>query len=196
MQGILEFPDPAGSPISGEMVQLRPLCTADVKDLESAAGDCGIFQWFIDGWIIQKFGVGTYVYKLLEEQRAHTSVPFTVWHLEERRAIGVTRLYNIEKRSRTVEVATWYANDFHRTRVNTESKFLLLRHTFETLGFQRAGFEIDKRKRALKSKAHEKLAPSKKVSAATTWCWPMVTCAPPSCSASFAKSGHQGSNVT
>ncbi|MEX0931646.1 MAG: GNAT family protein [Candidatus Paceibacterota bacterium] len=145
MQPILNFPDPPGSPLNGELIQLRLLSSADTHDLKQAAEDCSIFKWFIDGWIILKHGMEAYVYKLLEEQAQEISLPFVVWHLQERRAIGVTRLYNIEKRHLSCEVASWYAKDFHRTRVNTEAKFLLLRYIFTTLRLSRVSFEIDER---------------------------------------------------
>lgn len=145
MHPILQFPDPNSQDLTGEFVQLRPLNTADTADLVKAGADEKIFNWFIDGWIILKHGMPTYIYHLLEERRQNISIPFTVYHRESRRAVGVTRLYNIEHRSRTAEIATWYEGNWHRTRVNTESKFLLLRYAFEVLNFIRVAFEIDER---------------------------------------------------
>ncbi|MFZ5911980.1 MAG: GNAT family N-acetyltransferase, partial [Chloroflexota bacterium] len=40
---------------------------------------------------------------------------------------------------------TWYGRAFRRTAVNTESKYLLLRHAFETLGCIRVQFKADLR---------------------------------------------------
>jgi RimJ/RimL family protein N-acetyltransferase len=48
-------------------------------------------------------------------------------------AIGSTRLFDIEPAHRKMEIGwTWIAQRFWRTHVNTESKYLLLRHAFET----------------------------------------------------------------
>ncbi|MGH6628552.1 MAG: GNAT family N-acetyltransferase, partial [Burkholderiales bacterium] len=38
---------------------------------------------------------------------------------------------------------TWYGRDFQRTAVNTETKYLLLRHAFETLACIRVEFKTD-----------------------------------------------------
>ena len=41
--------------------------------------------------------------------------------------------------------STWLAPEFRRTRINTECKYLLLRHAFETLGAIRVQFKTDSR---------------------------------------------------
>jgi RimJ/RimL family protein N-acetyltransferase len=38
---------------------------------------------------------------------------------------------------------TWIARDWQRTGVNTEAKYLLLRHAFETLGCNRVELKTD-----------------------------------------------------
>jgi RimJ/RimL family protein N-acetyltransferase len=40
---------------------------------------------------------------------------------------------------------TWYGTEFQRTAVNTECKYLLLRHAFETLGCIRVQLKTDRR---------------------------------------------------
>jgi RimJ/RimL family protein N-acetyltransferase len=40
---------------------------------------------------------------------------------------------------------TWYGSDFQRTVVNTECKYLLLSHAFETLGCIRVQLKTDQR---------------------------------------------------
>jgi len=58
--------------------------------------------------------------------------------------VGSTRYGSIDKTHRRVEIGwTWYGRDFQRTAVNTESKYLLLRHAFETLGCIRVEFKTD-----------------------------------------------------
>jgi N-acetyltransferase len=46
--------------------------------------------------------------------------------------IGSTRFMNIDRVNRRVEIgSTWIAPRWQRTAVNTEAKFLMLRHAFE-----------------------------------------------------------------
>ena len=46
--------------------------------------------------------------------------------------IGSTRFMNIDRANRRVEIgSTWIAPPWQRTAVNTEAKYLMLRHAFE-----------------------------------------------------------------
>jgi RimJ/RimL family protein N-acetyltransferase len=48
------------------------------------------------------------------------------------RTIGSTRFMNIDRVNRRVEIgSTWIAPQWQRTAVNTEAKYLMLRHAFE-----------------------------------------------------------------
>jgi RimJ/RimL family protein N-acetyltransferase len=60
--------------------------------------------------------------------------------------IGSTRYMNIRRRDRGLEIGyTFVARAYQRTAVNTESKYLLLQHAFETLGVIRVEFKTDAR---------------------------------------------------
>jgi RimJ/RimL family protein N-acetyltransferase len=51
---------------------------------------------------------------------------------------GCTRYSTIDLPNRHVEIGwTWVGRPFQRTYVNTEAKYLMLRHAFETLGCTR-----------------------------------------------------------
>ena len=51
---------------------------------------------------------------------------------------------NIDRANRRVEIgSTWIAGPWRRTAVNTEAKYLMLRHAFETLGCIRVEFKTD-----------------------------------------------------
>jgi RimJ/RimL family protein N-acetyltransferase len=73
-------------------------------------------------------------------------LPFVVIHLESGRVAGATRYLNIVPEHRGLEIGgTWYGVDFQRTAVNTECKYLLAKHAFETLGCIRVQFKTDLR---------------------------------------------------
>jgi len=68
-----------------------------------------------------------------------------VWNASGR-AIGSTRLLDVRPKDRQVEIgATFLARPYWRTAANTESKYLLLRHCFETLGCVRVALKTDGR---------------------------------------------------
>ncbi len=70
--------------------------------------------------------------KAFEEQERGESVVFATVERSSGRLIGSTRFMNIDRVNRRVEIgSTWIAPAWQRTGVNTEAKYLMLRHAFE-----------------------------------------------------------------
>jgi RimJ/RimL family protein N-acetyltransferase len=87
-----------------------------------------------------------WVRELLSRQALGTDLPFAVVHLESGRAIGSTRYLDIQRQHRGLEIGgTWYGLAYQRTAVNTECKYLLLKHAFEGLGCIRVQLKTDLR---------------------------------------------------
>jgi N-acetyltransferase len=77
--------------------------------------------------------------------RGQSIVYAQVWNATGR-AIGSTRLLDIRPADRQVEIgSTFLAREYWRTPANTESKYLLLRHCFETLRCVRVALKTDGR---------------------------------------------------
>ena len=77
--------------------------------------------------------------------RGQSIVYAQVWNATGR-AIGSTRLLDVRPADRQVEIgATFLAREFWRTPANTESKYLFLRHCFETLSCVRVALKTDGR---------------------------------------------------
>jgi RimJ/RimL family protein N-acetyltransferase len=90
--------------------------------------------------------MGEWVRDLLELQAQGTDLPFTVVYQVTGNLIGCTRYLNIDPPNRSLEIGgTWYGLEYQGTLVNTECKYLLLRHAFETLGCVRVWFKTDQR---------------------------------------------------
>ena len=71
----------------------------------------------------------------LQEQAVGMVLPFAIIDLATGYAVGSTRYMTIAVRDRGLEIGwTWLSAQVQRTGVNTECKYLLLRHAFETLG--------------------------------------------------------------
>jgi RimJ/RimL family protein N-acetyltransferase len=88
--------------------------------------------------------IAAYVALALREQANGVSLPFAQIEKSTGRAIGSTRYMNIDKTHNRVEIGcTWIGPGWQRTAVNTESKYLLLRHAFETLGCMRVELKTD-----------------------------------------------------
>jgi RimJ/RimL family protein N-acetyltransferase len=86
------------------------------------------------------------VLDILARAEKGTDLPFTVIHLASGRVAGATRYLNIMPNDRGLEVGgTWYGPEFQRTIVNTECKYVLFKHAFETLGAIRVQLKTDSR---------------------------------------------------
>ncbi len=88
--------------------------------------------------------MAAYIETALSEQERGVSLPFAIVEKGTGRAIGSTRYGNIERGHHRVEIGwTWVAREWQRTAINTEAKYLLLRHAFESLGCMRVELKTD-----------------------------------------------------
>lgn len=132
--------------LEGEAVRLEPLSTEHVAGLALAGVDPGIWYYLPYGEVTTPERMGELVGYWLRQAQNGLELPFAVVLCGEGRPIGCTRFLEIDKANRKVEIGgTWYGTEFQRTRVNTECKYLLLRHAFETWGCVRVQFKTDGR---------------------------------------------------
>ena len=91
-----------------------------------------------------------YLETALREQEEGRSLPFATVDVVSGRVAGCTRYGNIDLRNRKVEIGwTWVGKPFQRSHVNTEAKYLMLRHAFEEVGCIR----VELKTNALNSKS-------------------------------------------
>lgn len=130
----------------GQVVRLEPLSLAHVADLCAVGLDDDIWRYMLYGWVRSEADLRRWVEKMLTLQEQGSDLPFAVIHLASGRAIGATRYLEICPAHRSLEIGgTWYGKAYQRTAVNTESKYLLLKHAFEDLGCIRVQFKTDLR---------------------------------------------------
>jgi N-acetyltransferase len=78
------------------------------------------------------------------EQQRGDSIVFATVERASGRVIGSTRFMNIDRNNRRVEIgSTWIAPAWQRSAVNTEAKFLMLRHAFEVWNCMRVELKTD-----------------------------------------------------
>jgi RimJ/RimL family protein N-acetyltransferase len=119
-------------------------------DHTAALAEIGVGQNFWDfmlyGNMNTEADMHNWVQDILSRGEKGTDLPFVAVHLESGRVAGATRYLNIMPNDRGLEIGgTWYGPEFQRTAVNTECKYLLLRHAFETLGCIRVQLKTDLR---------------------------------------------------
>jgi RimJ/RimL family protein N-acetyltransferase len=124
--------------LEGRRVRLEPMARGDAeaiaKALATAAADGNMWESKVTT-IPRPEGMRAYVDQALAEFDAGVSLPFVTIDRESGRAAGTTRYMNIEAPHRRLEIGTtWIGKSFQRTAINTEAKYLMLRHAFESLG--------------------------------------------------------------
>jgi RimJ/RimL family protein N-acetyltransferase len=130
----------------GRIVRLEPLSEAHIPALAKVGLDEEIWRYMRYGKVETVEQLTAWVRELLDLQARGTDLPFTVIHLASGAAIGCTRYLNIDPLNRSLEIGgTWYGLDYQGTLVNSECKYLLLKHAFEQLGCVRVWFKTDRR---------------------------------------------------
>ena len=129
--------------LEGRHIRLEPLT------LDHHAGLCEIglepelWRW-IPAPVKSREDMLDYIRLALQWQSDGTALPFATVEQSTGQVVGSTRYMNIDKPNRHVEIgATWIGRPWQRTAVNTEAKYLMLRHAFETLGCFRVELKTD-----------------------------------------------------
>jgi RimJ/RimL family protein N-acetyltransferase len=129
--------------LEGRYVRLEPLTQEHVQALSAVGLDADLWRW-IPVPVRTPEERAAYVETALREQASGTALPFAQVEKTSGRVIGSTRYGNIERVHHRLEIGwTWVGRDWQRTAVNSEAKYLLLRHAFETLGCMRVELKTD-----------------------------------------------------
>jgi RimJ/RimL family protein N-acetyltransferase len=130
--------------LEGTLVRLEPL-TMDHAAALTALLEPEIFEFFNEVMHTRQ-DVEAFITQALEAAGRGVERPFVILERETGTPVGSTRFMEIQPRHRTLEIGgTWLARRVWRSRVNTECKYLLLRHAFETLGVMRVQLKTNRR---------------------------------------------------
>lgn len=130
--------------LTGKHVRLEPLDEKHIPGLAEIGKGHDFWKYMLYGDMTHEADFRRFVVDLLAREQKGTDLPFGVIHLASGRIAGSTRYLNIDRPNRGLEVGgTWYGLEFQRTAVNTECKYLLLTHAFETLKAIRVQIKTD-----------------------------------------------------
>jgi RimJ/RimL family protein N-acetyltransferase len=129
--------------LQGQGIILRPLQYTDADALLRAAADGEL--WNLTVTVVPSATtVDAYLKKALDGREAGTVMPFVIVLKETGEVIGSTRFWKIDPFNRKLEIgSSWISARFQKTFVNTEAKYLMLRHAFEVLDCVRVQFTTD-----------------------------------------------------
>lgn len=137
--------DPRPVALEGSHVRLEPLRMEHSPALYAAGDEDDIWLHVIPR-PLGLDGYAAYIRWALDQTILGQQLPFAVIRRTDGELVGTTRYAHIDPPNRTLEIGyTWYGKGARRTRVNTESKCLLMTHAFETLKANRVWLQTDKR---------------------------------------------------
>lgn len=144
--------------LTGRHIKLVPLDLRHAEALAAASAlDPSLYQWSA---VPQgREAVDAYIQKALAWREAGTAVPFATVRRQDGAVIGSTRFFDIERWAwppghprhghtspDACEIGyTWLTASAIRTAANTEAKFLMLQHAFETWRLLRVCLHTDAR---------------------------------------------------
>lgn len=131
--------EPAAVTLTGELVELRPLALDDHDALVEAVAEdhLGERSWYTAIPTVE--GMRAEIERRLGLLEKGEMIPFTAVGADGT-VLGMTTLYELVPLVPRVHIGyTWNRVSAHGTGTNAESKYLLLRHAFETLGALRVG---------------------------------------------------------
>ena len=139
--------NPVLSPFSlkGNHVLLEPLRPEDAAQLWAIARNdlADLFQW-IPYKLETQADFERFNAQVMDEQRRGLTVPFATFEAGANQMVGTTRYMNMDLANRKVEIgSTWIAVPWQRTAINTEAKYLMLKHAFEVWNCLRVELKTD-----------------------------------------------------
>lgn len=133
------------SPITleGRYVRLEPLSIDHHDRLVEAASDGALWELRVTT-VPPPEAMAAFIETTLYAREQEQELPFTILHKPSGCVVGITRFLDLDPAQRKVEIGgTWLAKSWQRSAINTEAKFLLLRHAFEAWGCIRVQFVTD-----------------------------------------------------
>lgn len=129
--------------LEGKHVRLEPLSESHHEGLCAIGLDPELWK-MIPSQVLDAEQMMGYIRAALADREKGTAMPFATIEKASGTIVGSTRYMNIDATHKRVEIgSTWIAPPWQRTAINTEAKYLMMRHAFETLGCNRVELKTD-----------------------------------------------------
>ena len=130
--------------LTGSRVRLEPIDPRHAADLELMTGEPEIWRLMSFGSLEDPAVLRTFIGDRIRDWERGDGLTFAIIDLASGRAIGTTSFLDTVPADERTEIGrTWLGLPYWRTGVNTECKYLLLRHAFEQLLLRRVQLQTD-----------------------------------------------------
>jgi RimJ/RimL family protein N-acetyltransferase len=132
--------------LTGKLVRLEPLQARHADDLFLTGQESETWLYMQCNPCESREALQQWITETLLLQQSGECVPFAIIDLTTERAIGSTRYLNIVPHDYGLEIGwTWLDPAIRRSGVNTECKYLLIKHAFDDLKAIRVQLKTDSR---------------------------------------------------
>ena len=129
--------------LENDLIMLRLMELSDVDEIYEVATDKRIWE-HIAYTLSTKEEVAKYVHSQVRLNESEERYVLVIVDRVTNKIIGSTSIYEISKEHSRCEIgSTWLTPSYWRTAVNTNCKYLLLQHVFETLELERVQLKTD-----------------------------------------------------
>ena len=136
----------SATPLEGKHIKLVPLDFQYEDDLFAAAQPNEIWDFIATKPGQTREQMHAWLTSAMRQTETGERIWFVIVRNSDGRALGTTSYMDIHAKDRWVEIGgTWLTPDVWRTAINTECKYLLLKHAFENLGCIRVQLKTDLR---------------------------------------------------
>ena len=145
----MNFPFDEAIILENTAAQLRPLQTSDIINLLPVATQNDKLVQFSPQPIHSEKLLADYIEKAIVERQNKSRYAFIIFDKKQQGYAGCTSFMNISNYDKRLEIgSTWIGNDFQKTGLNRNCKFLLLSYAFDELGAERVELKTDERNTA------------------------------------------------
>ena len=132
--------------LEGKYIRLEPLALVHAEDLFTASQFPEIWEWWLTPPPETIDAMRAEIEHCIGSATKGDRVWFATIRRQDGQAVGMTSYLDIRRNDRGLEIGgTWLTPSVWQTPINTECKYLLLRHAFEELGCVRVQLKTDER---------------------------------------------------
>jgi RimJ/RimL family protein N-acetyltransferase len=122
--------------LEGRYVRLEPLTLEHLPDLESDF-EPKLFDYYPKPYSTAR----EFVEENLEAQKSGTFFPYAIVLKDSQKVIGCTEYSGVDEKNRKLEIGgSWIKSSYQGSVANSETKYLLLCHAFESQKYVRVQF--------------------------------------------------------
>ncbi len=129
--------------LEGRFVRLEPLSKVHIGDLCRAISDGELWKLLV-AIVPHPDNIDKFLSDAHDAYETGSGLTFATIDKSANRVAGSTSFLRADFSNKRIEIGfTFLGKTWQKTRINTESKFLMLSHAFETMGFNRVEFRTD-----------------------------------------------------